>query len=73
MKCPKCGKENSNDAKFCYTCGVDLSQKDSPKCGIIGVVALLIKQIISPVVYIIKQVVKLITHVVKYIINIIKS
>lgn len=24
--CPKCGKEVSEDAKFCYSCGYDLSQ-----------------------------------------------
>ena len=23
--CPKCGKENSNDAKFCESCGTDLT------------------------------------------------
>ena len=35
MKCKKCGKENHSDAKFCYSCGFDLSKKICPHCGAI--------------------------------------
>lgn len=31
MYCPKCGKENTLDAKFCPDCGADLQSKVIPK------------------------------------------
>ena len=31
MKCPKCGKENDNNAKFCQKCGNSLIQTSTPQ------------------------------------------
>ena len=44
MKCPKCGKENSDNAKFCTSCGNTLESKtkDNNKLIIIALVAIVI-------------------------------
>ena len=36
MFCPKCGKENSNDVKFCSSCGVNISAPNlvAPPTGV---------------------------------------
>lgn len=33
MKCKKCGAENPEGAKFCYSCGSKLGGNECPKCG----------------------------------------
>lgn len=35
MKCPKCGADNPDSSKFCYSCGVEMAKaaKQAPKAS----------------------------------------
>jgi adenine-specific DNA methylase len=51
MYCPKCGKENPEDAKFCMHCGVDLREykvEISPKIDVSPNIE--VKPTISPII-----------------------